>query len=123
MAIIVAAVIYDGSIFYSRWSNERELERQRARNEAAEARRTLELLGGNELRILDFYASPAVIPPGGRASICYGVNNAKKVRIEPPVEEIWPAQSHCLEVAPRKDTGYKLIAEEPQATPCHRALF
>ncbi len=28
------------------------------------------------------------------------------------MEEIWPALSHCLEVAPRKDTEYKLIAED-----------
>jgi len=112
MVIVVAAVIYDGSIFYSRWSHERELERARARNEAEEARRTVELLGGNDLRILNFYASPGVIPSGASATICYGVNSAKKVRLEPPVEELWPALSHCFQVAPRKDTEYKLFAED-----------
>jgi hypothetical protein len=110
-ALLAAAVIYDGSIFYSRWSRKRDLERAQIREEAEQARKTLEMLGGNELRITKFYASPGVIRPGGQATICYGVNGAKKVRIEPPVEEVWPALSRCLQVTPRKDTEYKLIAE------------
>ena len=70
------------------------------------------MLGGDGLRIMSFYATPGVIRPGSRAIICYGVNGAKKVRIEPPVEEIRPALSHCLQVTPRVDTEYKLIAED-----------
>jgi hypothetical protein len=110
--MVVAAVIYDGSIFYSRWSRERGSERTQAREEGKQARKTLEILGGDELRIMNFYASPGVIRPGSHATICYGVNGAKTVRIQPPVEEVWPAVSHCLQVTPRKDTEYKLIAED-----------
>jgi hypothetical protein len=110
--MVAAAAIYDGSIFYSRWSRERDSERTQAREEVEHARRTLEILGGSELRIMSFYASSGVIRPGSHATICYGVNGAKKVRIEPPVEEVWPALSRCLQVAPRKDTEYKLIAED-----------
>jgi hypothetical protein len=110
--MVVAAAVYDGSIFYSRWSRERDSERTQAREEVERARRTLELLGGNELRIMNFYASPGVIRPGSHATICYGVNGAKKVRIQPPVEEVWPAMSHCLQVTPRKDTEYTLTAED-----------
>lgn len=105
-------MIYDGSIFYSRWSRERDAERTRAREEVERARRTLDLLGGDELRIMNFYAFPGVIGPGSHATICYGVTNAKKVRIQPPVGEVWPAVSHCLQVAPRKDTEYMLTAED-----------
>ena len=110
--MVAAAVIYDGSIFYSRWSRERDAERTQAREEAEQARRTLKLLGGNELRIVNFYAYPGVIRPGSHATICYGVTGAKEVRIEPPVEEVWPAISHCLQVSPRKDTEYTLTAED-----------
>jgi hypothetical protein len=110
--ILVAAVIYDGSIFYSRWRRNQESDRVRAEKERERAGKTLEILGGSELHILNFYASPAGIRPGGHALICYGVMGAKKVRIEPPVDELWPALSHCLQVTPRKNTEYKLIAED-----------
>jgi hypothetical protein len=110
--IIVLGVIYDGSIFYSRWSRDRESKRIAAQNEAEQARKTVALLGGNELRILTFYASPAVISSGSQAMLCYGVNNAQTVRIEPAVERISPALSRCLQVAPKRDTEYKLIAED-----------
>ena len=108
----VAALVYAGSIFYSRWNGERDSEQTQAREEAEHARKTLQLLGGDELRISNFYASPGVIRPGGQATICYGVNGAKQVRIQPPVEEVWPALSHCLQVTARQDTEYTLTAED-----------
>jgi hypothetical protein len=110
--MVVVAVVYDGSIFYSRWSRGRDSERSQARAEAEQARKTLENLGGVKLRIMTFYATPGVIRPGSHATICYGVVGAKTVRIQPPVEEVWPALSHCLQVTPREDTEYKLIAED-----------
>jgi hypothetical protein len=122
-ALVAAAAIYDGSIFYSRWSRERDSERTQARQEGERARRTLEILGGSDLRIMNFYASPGVIRPGSHATICYGVNGAKKVRIEPPVEEVWPALSRCLQVAPRKDTEYKLIAEDAAGHSVSRSIL
>lgn len=108
MAAVIA--IYDGAIFYSRWSQTREGEQKQARVEAERARKTLELMGGDELRITSFYASPGVIRSGEKANLCYGVNGANKVRLEPPVEEVWPSQTHCLQVSPRADTTYKLTA-------------
>ena len=109
---IAAAVIYDGWIFYLRWSDARNAERARAEKEAQDTRKTLEMLGGDSLKILDFYASPAVIRRGGHADLCFGVNGAKDVRIEPFVEKLHPALSYCLQVVPRKDTEYKLIAKD-----------
>jgi hypothetical protein len=105
-------VVYDGWTFYSRWANARESKKVEARKQAEDARRTLELLGGDRLKILDFYATPGVIARGGHSTICYGVNAAERVRIDPPVEELHPAVSHCLEVAPVRDTDYKLTAED-----------
>lgn len=109
---LLIAVAYDAWIFYSRWSNEREAKKSEVRREAEEARQTLELLGGDRLKILDFYATPGAIARGQHATICYGVNAAERVRIDPPVEELHPAVSHCLEVAPREDTDYKLTAQD-----------
>lgn len=107
------AVLYDGWIFYSRWSSARSVEQERATAEAERARRTIDLLGGDQLKILGFYAVPAVIQRGQVTSVCFGVNAATKVRIEPPiVEDLQPSLSRCFQVAPPRDTEYKLTAED-----------
>jgi len=111
---VIAAALYDGWIFYSRWRDAREAEQATQAKQAEEARRTIHMLGGGELKILDFYASPAAIRRGEKADICYGVYGAKSVRIEPPVEDLHPALSYCFQASPPKTTEYKLLAEDGQ---------
>ena len=118
-----AALAYDGFVFYSRSRDSLRIEREREQAEAEKARRTLEMLGGDQLKILAFYAAPRVIPAGGRSLICFGVNAAKSVRIEPPVEQLHPALSRCFEVSPRLDTEYKLIAEDATGHVATRSLM
>lgn len=119
MAVAVAAAaLYDAWIFYSRWSNARQAERARQEKEAGDARKTLEMLGGGQLKILDFYASPAAVKHGGHAILCFGVSGAKSVRIEPHVEDVHPALSHCMQISPGADTEYQLVAEDAAG---HRA--
>ena len=50
--------------------------------------------------------------PGGGVLMCYGVSNATKLRIEPDVEPVKPAITHCLEIFPKKTTTYTLTAED-----------
>jgi hypothetical protein len=109
---IVIAVLYDGAVFYSRWSSARDTEKSQAAKRSEQARQTLEMLGGDHLKILDFYANPGTIRRGQQANICYGVNAADRVRIDPPVEDVHPAVSHCVQVAPLHTTGYKLSAQD-----------
>jgi len=109
---ILIAALYDGWIFYSRWSTARESEQRRRSDEADRDRKTVEMLGGDQLKIMNFYASPPSIRRGGRSLICFGVNAAKNVRIDPPVEELHPSVSHCLQVAPKRDTEYTLMADD-----------
>ena len=109
---VLAAVIYDGWIFYSRWRSARAGEQARQAEEARRARQTIDLIGGTDFRIIDFYAAPQAIRRGQQAQICFGVYGAKQVRIEPAVAELHPAVSDCLLVSPRNDTTYKLIAED-----------
>ena len=106
----MAVVLYDAWVFYSRGERAREVERQRAEKESAEARRTLDLIGG--LRILDLYAVPGAIQRGKSARLCYSVVGAKTVRMEPEVSGVYPAFSHCVEIAPKQDTVYTLFAED-----------
>lgn len=61
-------------------------------------------------RILQFYAAPSLIAPGEPASICYGVENATSVKVDPPVEELKPVFSRCFPVTPKVNTEYTLTA-------------
>lgn len=62
------------------------------------------------VQIIAFYASPNVIEAGQHISLCYGVAQAKTIKIEPPAGDAWPTFTRCLEVAPRKTTTYTLTA-------------
>jgi hypothetical protein len=110
--LIVAALAYSGWVFASRRREAREMEQRAKENQRAEAARTFEMLGGERFEILNFYAVPGVIRPGDSAQLCYGVSNAKTVRLEPQTSEVWPSQARCVDVAPKKDTTYTLTAED-----------
>lgn len=71
---------------------------------------------GKNVRILQFYARTREIAPGNKALLCYGVVNTKTVRLDPPVEKMWPAVSRCFEVTPDKSTRYTLTAEGAERT-------
>jgi hypothetical protein len=109
---ILAAAIYDGAIFYSRWSYDRAFERRQAEQEAERARRDAAVAGGDSLRIVSLSISPPSIRPGEKANLCYGVRGAKRVTLDPPVAEVWPALTHCVEVSPRASTDFKFTAED-----------
>ena len=64
-----------------------------------------------QVRILRFYASVGTISPGESAKLCYSVENARAVRIAPPVGEIYPSARHCLEIVPKHTTHYTIWAE------------
>jgi len=111
--ILLAFVcIYLSVVFLTRRSAHRALiEDHRERKEAQE-RAIVDAYGGQDLAILNFYANPAAIRKGETTEICYSVPNAESVRIEPPVENVWPSLSRCVEVSPETDTVYTLIAED-----------
>jgi hypothetical protein len=109
---MVLAALYSGWIFYSRRQIAAEAERQLQQKKADEDRRVVAEFGGDQLRILSFGATTGEVPPGGRVVLCYGVSNATEVKIEPGVEPIKPAVSHCLDVFPKKTTTYTLKAED-----------
>jgi hypothetical protein len=111
--LIAAGLIYDGAIFYSRWNDARQATRRQTEAETNHEQKVVDALGGDELKIIAFYANPRVISRGARIEICYGVTGAKTVRIEPPIGDVWPALSRCMQTAsPGRDTDYKLTAED-----------
>lgn len=64
-----------------------------------------------KVRITQFYSPTPTIPKGEKGKLCYGVENAKSVRLEPPDAEVSPSFTRCVEVDPKSDTKYTLIAE------------
>ncbi len=69
------------------------------------------IYGGTDVRILQFYAREGNIVEGSKSVICYGVLNAKTVRIEPAVDGVSPALNRCVEVSAEKETRFTLTAE------------
>ena len=63
------------------------------------------------VRILRFYATTGTIVRGDKAQLCYGVANAKSVRISPSLTPLAPATNRCLEIVPERTTHYTILAE------------
>jgi hypothetical protein len=61
--------------------------------------------------ITQFYTSASSVANGEKALLCYGVENARTVWLEPPRQELSAALSRCVEVAPEATTTYILTAE------------
>jgi hypothetical protein len=62
-------------------------------------------------RITQFYTTKAQVARGETALVCYGVENATAVWLEPPRQELSTALARCVEVSPAADTTYKLTVE------------
>lgn len=63
------------------------------------------------VRILRFYATTGSILRGDTAQLCYGVANAKSVRISPSLEPVAPATYKCFDIVPDRTTHYTILAE------------
>ncbi len=103
-------------ILYSRWQGNRLIERRTrqeiSRKQLENDRLTLEQLGGKELAIQNFYASPGTIHKGESVQLCYGVANAKNVKLEPQPNAVWPSYAYCVNVSPTKSTTYTLTISD-----------
>jgi hypothetical protein len=111
-AVVVIVALVVGWILFSRWQENRDIER-RAKEEQTQKQReqdrvALEQLGGKELAIQAFYAIPAVAHRGETVQLCYSVANAKSVTLEPQSNPVWPSYSRCVDVTPSKSTIYTL---------------
>ena len=111
-APIGVAAIYVGWTFLARHSADERWKAQHSTpaNSTREAdfRSTY---GGSDLKILQFYARDRVVLEGGSTVVCYGVLNARAVRIDPPIAPIDPSLNRCVEAAPERTTRYTLTAE------------
>src|SRR4051812_2795297 len=63
------------------------------------------------VKILNFYANVGSLTVGEKALLCYGVENAKSVRISPTLQGVYPSPNHCIEIGPERTTHYTILAE------------
>lgn len=110
-ALAIAALVV-GWILLSRWQENRGIEKrtkeERTQKQQAQDRIALEQLGGKGLAIQNFYAVPGAVRRGETVQLCYGVANAKTVKLEPQSNPVWPSYSRCVDVTPTKSTTYTL---------------
>jgi hypothetical protein len=66
------------------------------------------------VRILLFRASVGALVEGQKAELCYGVENARTVRIAPGPEgstgQVYPSAHRCVGIWPQHTTHYTLMA-------------
>ena len=63
------------------------------------------------VKINFFYASRGNVEKGQPVTLCYGVDSAISVRLEPPVEQLNPGYNRCFQVTPAETTTYRFVAE------------
>jgi hypothetical protein len=115
-AIVAIVVLYMAYTFWSRWQENQDLAAKQKAAQAAEqrdeAQKTYDTLGGGEFKIISFYASPGTIHRGDTVDMCYGVSNAKSVKLDPPDASVWPSNDRCLQISPKKTTTYTFTADD-----------
>jgi len=112
VAMILAA-LYVAWTFYSRHEANRRAEEALENKREEENKRIVdEVYGSGEIKFTDLSADVGALSPGETTQLCYGVLNAKTVKIDPPVAQLKPTYHHCFEVAPKKTTTYTVTAED-----------
>jgi hypothetical protein len=110
--VFFAVLAYVAFVLISRRESNRAFERRRAEKAAeqqrAEDRTVIDQLGGSDLSIRSLYISPNTIHHSETAQLCYDVDNAKTVTLDPPVAEVWPSHTRCFDVSPKETTDYTL---------------
>jgi hypothetical protein len=108
----VIALVYLGYVFLSRRSSSQQwAETHKPVVDTAREAKFDAAYGGTQVKITQFFAREGAITEGQETVVCYGVVNAKSVKIEPPIGTVYPALNNCISVSPRHDTKYTLTAE------------
>ena len=104
--------VYVGFVLVARHESRIQYEKKTAAEEAEKRlqndRLAIEQLGGADLAIRALYISPSVIHAGEPTQLCYDVANAKTVSLNPPVAEVWPSHSRCIDLKEKKSTTFTL---------------
>ncbi len=115
--VAVIVVAYTAFTFWSRWQENQDIAAKEKAAQAAKERddatKSFEVLGGADFKIMSFYAMPGKINRSDEVDMCYGVSNAKSVKLDPPdVPSMFPSLDRCVKVAPKKTTTYIFTADD-----------
>jgi hypothetical protein len=114
--VLAGVALVVGWILFSRWSENKQIERQSVQQKQEKQhesdRVALDQMGGKTLDIQTFTASPGAVHRGETVQLCYGVANAKNVKLEPQPNPVWPSYSRCVDVKPTKTTTYTLTIDD-----------
>jgi hypothetical protein len=108
----VIAVAYLGYVWLARRSATEHYEARTKLAEPTEDQKAKfsDTYGGSAVKILQFYARDGAVTEDQGTVMCYGVLNAKSVRVEPPVADFYPALNRCIDISPKHDTKYVMTA-------------
>ena len=105
--VLLIGLLYNGWVLWNRrarWRGPKPYETPESAISVPEG------IGG-AVKIVQFYAREGVVTEGSATVLCYGVLNAKTVRLDPPDGDVWPSPNRCLAIHPMHETRYTLTAE------------
>jgi len=88
----------------------------------APAKQATESSSTEDAKITQLYATESKVAKGENTLLCYGVENASAVWLDPGHKELSAALSRCIEVTPGADTTYVLSAQSPGGKTVTREL-
>jgi hypothetical protein len=125
-AVVLIALAYVGYTMWSRRTENADIAYKQQAAKSAQQRESdaaaVEELGGSDFKILAFYASPGLIHRGDTVDMCYGVSNAKTVKLDPPEGNVWPSANRCMQVTPKKTTTYTLTIDDGKGNTANQQL-
>jgi hypothetical protein len=125
-AAVAIVLCFVGYTFWSRRTENADLAYKQQAAKTAQQRESdaaaVEELGGSDFKIIAFYASPGLIHRGETVDMCYGVSNAKTVKLDPPEANVWPSANRCMQVTPKKTTTYTLTIEDGKGKTANQTL-
>ena len=110
---VIIAALYVAYTFYARHQSDLDAQRDAAARQQEQRQRTIrEVFGNGEIKFSMFSADTGSLNRGDHTELCYGVENAKTVKLDPPVEPIQPSYRHCIEISPKTTTTYTITADD-----------
>jgi len=73
-------------------------------------------------KITALKAEPSFLAAGVTGQLCFSVEDATHLTVDPPVEQLLPASHHCTDITPKQTTTYTLTAYGPDDKPEKKSL-
>ncbi|MDQ2841847.1 MAG: hypothetical protein M3Y72_12575 [Acidobacteriota bacterium] len=110
---VIIAALYVAWTFYSRHESDVAAQQAAAAKEQARRERTVHaVFGSGEILFTGFSADSGLLKKGEHTQLCYGVENAQTVKLDPPVAAVKPTYHTCIQIEPKATTKYTISADD-----------